>query len=194
MADIVVKDRNGNPAIHKGVTALEFHTVDGGIHSFGSAGWTAETLKMNGANKIIPTGSQMTISHGLGVVPDLIFIGRQDVDDIVDRNSGHIAWALGWSRRMMELENFSGYGALNTVCIDEPDGDGNVNCGTYGMSYGIDETHPYSYGEIREANSTSFTVGIDDTNNVSAGLHTRATYYWFAISGLGIRMNETSEV
>lgn len=190
MAGIVLKDKSGNPATYEGITELTLRTADGGTHTFGSAGWTAETLKMNGGY-LSPSGNQMTVSHGLGVVPDLIFIGRQDTDDVVDRNGGHIDWAIGWSRRMMELENFSGYGALNEVCIGEPDGDANVNEGQYHSTYAIDESHEYHYGTIREANSTSFIVGKESSGNFA--LHTRATYFWFAISGLGIRMNKSSE-
>lgn len=195
MADIVLKDGNGNPVTYEGVTKVSLPTAAGGTITFGG-GVEAETVVVDGG-RFTPSAQKMTINHYLGAVPDFIFIGQLDAQDIIDRNGGQISWALGWSRRILDMDRVSvRFNAfINMVCIDEPDGDTNVIRGKYTNDEGIDETGTLNpgYGMIRAANSTSFTVGRDDGAD-KWSLHTRVEYYWFAISGLGIRMNPVDEV
>lgn len=188
MAEIVLKDKSGNPVIYEGILGLIVKTADGGSVSFGSGGWTPETLNINNGS-FQPSSNEQTITHGLGAVPDFVFIGRLDVNDDVDRNRGHIAWALGFSSRMSEIEGFNL--VPNWICIDEPDGESNVNYGKYMSTESIDVIHEYNYGMIREANSESFKVGDSDNSNICKGLLTTARYQWIAISGLGVRMNQS---
>ena len=189
----VLKDRNGSPITYEGVKKLTLPTGDGTKHIFSNTVYAAETLRVNGG-RFKADSNKMTISHNLGAVPDYIFVGRLDVADHVSRNGGQIAWAMGWSRRIKDAEGRFLYGLANTVCIDEPDGEDNVNYGRYTSDTGIDEYHEYDYGMIREANSKTFVVGTDDPKTRYFYMHQNAQYFWLAVSGLGVRMNEVSEV
>lgn len=196
MADIVLKDKNGNPIPHAGAEGLRIPTADGGFQVFGSNGWVAETVKVN-TGSFTPSSNAAVVDHNLGVVPDFIFVGRLDTKDIVDRNRGFINWVYGWSRRIVELKDFDNWAAMRGSCIEDSDGDTNVNDGFYyPVDMCIDEapTGEFApYGLIHEANSTSFKVG-DSRNTDKWSLHVGQKYFWFAISGLGVRMNQTSEV
>lgn len=196
MADIVLKNKNGNPIIHAGLEGLRVPLTDGSFQVFGSTGWVAEIVKVN-VGRFTPNSNAAEVDHNLGVVPDFIFVGRLDTKDIVDRNRGFINWVYGWSRRMAKLEDFDNAAAMHGSCIEDSDGDTNVNDGFYyPADLCIDEapTDTFApYGLIHEANSKSFKVG-DNRSTDKWSLHTGQKYFWFAISGLGVRMNQTSEV
>lgn len=196
MADIVLKDKNGNPVVHAGVTGLVIPTASGGTQIFGSSGWASETLKQTGGT-FTPTSNQMTISHKLGVVPDLIFVGRLDADDAVELNDGSIAWAIGWSRRMMNYDGFaSGNAANNQVCIYRPYEEDYEHDGRYFTTgHSIDEAVLNAdYGQIRNANVVDFTIGSASSSSGFYGLNKRVKYCWFAVSGIGLRMNQSGGV
>ena len=194
MADIVLKDRNGNTTPYPDVTELVMRTVDGGIRTFSNAVWTSEKTKINGGY-IEPSGTQITISPGLGVVPDFVFVGRTDyINDSTNPNQGYLAWAFGWSNRMSSIEGFNGYGSSNNVRIDVPYDENYTPTGLFYLDVGIDSPLESNYGNIRDANSETFVVGSNVTGAISGRIDTRTKYFWFAVSGIGTRMNKESEV
>ena len=192
MADIVLKDKNGNPVVHRGITGLVLQLAGGGTRVFGSSGWVTEKLKCK-CGHFTATSQQMTISHQLGAVPDFIFVGREDVSDAVNQNNYRISWAIGWSRRMIELEGANGNVAfLGNICIGYPNGEENVRDGYYFYTAAIDEEHEYDYGGPSKANANNFTVGLDSDGGNWA-LQVNAKYFYIAISGLGIRAEMESD-
>lgn len=184
MARIILKDKDGNHTTYEDVLGVILKNADGGTTSFGSDGWTPETLKCT-SGLFKPSSAVHTVSHNLGTVPDMVFVGRRDVPDAVNTNRGHLVWAIGFSRR---LADDASVGIPNRLSFDDTDGDDNVN-GNLSEFNAIDEEGTVRC--IRNADSTSFIVGYEDDYGSKCELLTSATYIWIAISGIGVRMNKS---
>ena len=202
MADIKLKDGSGNPTIYQGVSEIKLPTSDGGMLTFGNTGWAEEELKISGYNRFQPESTEVRISHGLGVVPDFIFVGKLDTKDNTDQKNYCIQWAFGWSRRMETLLDKAsisyGYGVRNSIAISKPDDTTDSYTPQRFLSNNsIDEDDTTYNMLIRKANNTSFVIGKtpDGTTGSTIGtLNTNSEYFWFAVAGLGARMNKVSEV
>ena len=194
MANVILKDRNGKGVTYNNITELKIPAADGTNAIFGNSSWVEETIKTSGG-EITPTGTEMRISHNLGTIPDYIFIGKLDGEKDYYQDHNYIKWAYGWSRRMIDMKGFSGYGTLCMVLVESDKSNDNEYIeGKYFILKGIEEHADYTYGEIRDTNKYSFLVGLNEKGKSCEGLDPNARYYWCAISGLGVRMNRTDEV
>lgn len=117
---------------------------------------------------ITGNGGSMTIAHGLGVVPDVVFIRTTSTS--ASPTSAYLYTAFGSSSAFGKLCNY----AMNLQEISYIQTNGNTAFKSYAR--GIQDTS--SSFPINNANADSFTVGGPYV------LYKNFTYNWYAISGL----------
>lgn len=125
---------------------------------------------------VTSTGSAMTINHGLGAIPDIIYVSpARNIKDTAAYISG-----LQFSNAMIEAFNGTGsnnekglsYGYANTLGVV-----------SLTIAEGVEGAHAQfsgMFGHIRNANATSFTFGGGSTLPIPSGREVT----WWAVSGI----------
>ncbi len=118
------------------------------------------------------TGGALTINHGLGDVPDIIYVKMtKSSDDTI-----YFVGALQFSDAM-----------TNAIGSDDARGIayvmGNIGLVTLTLKDGVESESPLfadMYGQIRKANANNFTVGGGSVTPIPSG----RTVNWWAVSGI----------
>ena len=129
------------------------------------------------SGEVTPTGGALTINHGLGVVPDIIYVqnDKRSADD-----KGVFVSAMQFSTAFTEAMN--GNGADTTRGV----GYGVLANGWLGVlqnKEGVEGSHSQfadMYGNIRNANPISFTVGGGEF----LAIRSDGKVTWWAVSGI----------
>ena len=139
------------------------------------------TMAAGGGAKVtggsfVGTGKDDVITHNLGVVPDLVFVGTAArwTQTTIQRFamsislSRALATRLGWEYAGLRSAHWKASASSSYFQVDTSNG----------MSVAHDETFgAYSNSHITEANETTFKIYINRTMPDK-------TYYWIAIGGL----------
>ena len=168
MADIVLKDRDGNDVPYYNVFHIQLPTIDGGVTLFSQEG--------EGYGKpIIATGhftptstTDQVVEHNLGVPPDIILLWCDRGTD------GTLISTRGYSRAfkssLIDVD-------VNYIHILAEDGSDIEVYPSNAIDESTEEPH-LDYGQINNATPEIFNVG--GTN----GPLSLSRYNWFAIGGL----------
>lgn len=130
------------------------------------------------------TDYSQEVTHGLGVLPDLVAVFRRDKNDSKQLN--HLSGAIGCSNAAKSLF-VNGSGMPTHSFTDLQDSADNVNDGWIPTNYGIESENNLA---IYNATSTSFVVGGSSTTNTK--LLIGCKYTWVAFAGFGVAVKEDS--
>lgn len=168
MADIVLKDRQGNPVTFEDIYALKVLLSDG----------TEQIMtpsKSNGEGCVVATGiisattkNSFTIEHNLGVVPDLALIIHGSFYT-VGMNGAEVGVIFGISNALKEKigQNFNFFS--NSTGANKP------YCSTYDLT--IDQIHPMT-DFFASATETTINLNVNSNYPVKTGSR------WLVIGGL----------
>lgn len=141
----------------------------------GSGGTSGGEWKF-ASGTLTSTGGAMTINHGLGAIPDIIYVSpARNIKDTAAYIGG-----LQFSNAMIEAFNGTGsnnekglsYGYANTLGVV-----------SLTIAEGVEGEHAQfsgMYGHIRNANATSFTFGGGSILPIPSGREVT----WWAVSGI----------
>ena len=126
-------------------------------------------------------GSYVTVEHGLGVVPDVIFVYKKTKSqntsikciDMAFGMSAALTAKVGANRSGAHIESskYSSNGNYHSISINDNS-----------TLMNIEDTGSTTY--LASANENSFRVGITLTTVSLGRTEADATYYWLAIGGL----------
>lgn len=134
---------------------------------------------------------RQTIAHGLGEMPDFVFVGFQSATDLeIADNAIHLVSAWGLNSKFPALGSgagLKGYYATHGCYINEDSGTpsfrvaGGGSVSAYGMDEMPDTTNFDYFAWISTPDDTTFEVGANTHNQFWPG----GCYYWIALSGVG---------
>ena len=160
-----IRSKNGDPASVK-YKPTEFPAK---ISELGS-------LNIKAASGLLEPKSRVeTVAHGLGVTPDIILVLKR----YGSGSEAALSMAIGANTAIIQATG----GELNNAVYSESGGGA-------GLAYGIESNKSTlaSYGMIRGATETTFTVGGESQGFLLVGDDDPETkdpnYLWYAIGGI----------
>lgn len=169
-----IRGKTGDTATMK---PAEFPEKISGIETGNSGGNSADGVWYVASDSFTPTTKSWTVSHNIGVIPELIvvYIGATP-------QANCLLFGVGFSENMMSAFAEGSSNIPGFVCMLGSSGGTTTSMsftpieanGAYNSFSGSD------LGVIRNATATSFTVGGGTSSFINSGLLTGKTYYWKA--------------